>query len=71
MRNPLLGRTLPVIADGREVLGTIGTVPGRLAKVVPPDTLVVRYDLNGEHDWTFLPERLLKMHLESKMAVQA
>jgi hypothetical protein len=71
MSNPLLGRTLKVMVDGREVVGTIGTVPGRLASVVPKDVLVVRYELNGEHDWTFLPEELLKIHLESNLAVNA
>lgn len=66
----LIGRTIPVLVDGREVLGTIG-LAGRNSITLPPNTIVVRYDLNGESDWTFTPESLLRKALEEKKAIYA
>ena len=36
-----------------------------------PETLVVRYEVNGERDWTFQPVSLLRRALERKEAVHA
>lgn len=70
MKNPLIGQTIPVTVDGRQVLGTISKA-GRTKFPIPPETLVVRYEVNGERDWTFQPESLLRRALELKEAVYA
>lgn len=66
----LIGQTVPVEVDGRQVLGTISKA-GRTRFPIPPDTLVVRYELNGERDWTFQRESILRRALERKEAVWA
>ena len=66
----LIGQTVPVEVDGRQVLGTISKA-GRTRFPIPPDTLVVKYELNGERDWTFQRESILRRALERKEAVWA
>ena len=66
----LIGQTIPVAVDGRTVLGTISKA-GKTRFPIPPETLVVRYEVNGERDWTFQPESILRRALERKGAVYA
>ena len=47
---------------------TIGKV-GKGKTPFHPDALVVRYEVNGEKDWTRLPEGVLRLILERNEAV--
>ena len=67
----LIGKTLTVTVDGRTVLGTISEAGGWLGYPIPPETLVVKYEVNGERDWTFQPVSILKRALERNEAVYA
>ena len=66
----LIGQAISVAVDGRTVLGTISRA-GKTKFPIPPETLVVRYEVNGEREWTFQPESLLRRALERKEAVYA
>lgn len=66
----LIGKSIRVVVDGRETLGVIGML-GKGKAPYPPDLLVVKYELNGEKDWTFLSEGVLRAMLERNEAVNA